>query len=79
MPSEFQKTPNQMAPKPAGHLYAVDEVDWLVDVFRRGGEIPEGELAGMEKLLEVLRHYEFKSEADIEDEARRYFAAKNHR
>jgi len=79
MSSEGHGIPNHMTPKPTGHRYAVDEVDWLVDVFRTGGEISEAEIAGMEKLLEALRHYEFKSETDIEDEVRRYFAAKNPR
>lgn len=68
-----------MASRLLGHRYAVSEVNWLVDVFRTGGEMSDSEISGMEKLLEALRHYEFMSEADIETEIHRYFAAKNPR
>ncbi len=39
----------------------------------------EVEIAGMDNLLEALHHYEFKSEADIEDELLRCFEGQNPR
>jgi len=51
--------------------YSVAEVQWIVDLFRENGdEVSSEQIAGMDKLVEVLRHYEHMSETDIEAEVK---------
>ena len=43
------------------------------------GELATAEIDGMEKLVGLLRHYEFMSESDIQAEVHRHFEAKKAR
>lgn len=53
--------------------YTAAEIIELIDTFRSGGDIPESELAGMDRLGQLLRHFESMSDDDIAAEAKRYF------
>ena len=49
--------------------YSVAEVQWIVDLFREHDpDISPEQVAGMDRLVEVLRHYEHMSDVDIEAE-----------
>ncbi len=49
--------------------YSVAEVQGFVDLFREhDSNISPEQVAGMDKLVAVLRHYEHMSDADIEAE-----------
>ena len=50
-------------------------------MLREGGdgELATAEIDGMEKLVGLLRHYEFMSESDIQAEVHRHFEAKKAR
>ena len=53
--------------------YSAAEIIELIQAFRSGGDIPESELAGMDRLGQLLRHFENMSDDDIAAEAQRYF------
>jgi hypothetical protein len=53
--------------------YSGDEVRELVKLFRGSPDLPVAEVAGMEKLADLLKHYETMTDADIEAEGRRYY------
>jgi hypothetical protein len=53
--------------------YSADEVREFVKLLRGLRDLPAAELAGMEKLADLLKHYESTTDADIEAEVRRYY------
>lgn len=53
--------------------YSAAEITELIEVFRSSGDVPESELAGMDKLGQLLRRFEKLSDADIAAEVRRYY------
>ena len=61
--------------------YSVPDIEWIVKMLREGGdgELATAEIDGMEKLVGLLRHYEFMSESDIQTEVHRHFEAKKAR
>lgn len=52
--------------------YSVQEIEQLVDVLRHSPDIQPEKLAGMDELVQLLRHFENMSEAEIESEAIHY-------
>jgi hypothetical protein len=53
--------------------YSADDVRELVNLFRGSPDLPVAEVAGMEKLAGLLKHYETMTDADIEAEVRRIY------
>jgi hypothetical protein len=53
--------------------YSADDVQELVNLFRGSPDLPAAEVAGMENLAGLLKHYETMTDADIEAEARRLY------
>lgn len=48
--------------------YSVQEIKQLVDVLRHNSDMQPEQLAGMDELVRLLRHYEYMSDEDIERE-----------
>ena len=61
--------------------YSVSDIERIIHMFRDcgDGELATSEIDGMEKLVGLLRHYEFMSETDIEAEVHRHFETKKAR
>lgn len=55
--------------------YSTKDIDGLIEIYRAGGDLPEAEIAGMERLSFALHHYEFMSNEEVDLEMRHYFAA----
>ncbi len=53
--------------------YSADEVREFVNLLRGSRDLPAAELAGMEKLADLLKHYETMTDANIEAEVQRYY------
>jgi hypothetical protein len=53
--------------------YTSCDIAELIEVLRASGDLSPSELAGMELLSRLLSRLEDFSDAEIEDEARRYF------
>ena len=53
--------------------YSATEIIELIETLRSSGDIPESELAGMDRLGQLLRHFESMSDAEIAAETQRFF------
>lgn len=52
--------------------YSVQEIKQLVDVLRHNPDMQPEQLAGMDELVRLLRHFESMSDEDIERETANY-------
>jgi hypothetical protein len=55
--------------------YTAEDIIKLIDILRSGGDIPAEQMAGMDRLGELVTKLAQMSDADIENEVRRYFRA----
>ena len=53
--------------------FSAAEVSELIELLRSCGDIPVSELAGMEKLSQLLFQFENMADADIANEVKRHF------
>lgn len=53
--------------------YTASEVAELIDLLRLSGDIPDAEIAGMQRLGQLLTRFEGMSDLDIEAMAKTYF------
>lgn len=56
--------------------YSASEIRQLVDFMRKGGDLSASEIAGMEKLVDLLKHFENMTDADIATEVERLLRSK---
>ena len=56
--------------------YSAAEIRQLVDFMREGGDLSASEIAGMEKLADLLTHFENMTDAEIATEVERLLGSK---
>ncbi len=59
--------------------YTADDVRAIVDLLRDDPDMSAEKFSGMDRLAEILKHFEGKTAADIEAECRDFFRSDRRR